>query len=241
MDNELGRKFKGRLKLDNQTGDLTISDISTTDTGSYKVTITSTTKTSITFSLTVKPADAVESISVIERDSVTLHTVTKIQRYDMIQWRFQNSPIAEINREAGIFNTSDGADGRFKHKLQLDCLSGSLTVNNIGTKHSGLYEVDIRSSKHTIHKTFSVTVSGEWISVSVMEGHSVTLNTDTELRRDDFMLWMVGDTVIAEISQTAQRFPTSEDSGLYELKISSSRHTILRRIIVTVTASVKKE
>uniref|UniRef100_A0A673JPT5 Immunoglobulin V-set domain-containing protein n=1 Tax=Sinocyclocheilus rhinocerous TaxID=307959 RepID=A0A673JPT5_9TELE len=134
-------------------------------------------------------------VSVLEGDSVTLRTgLTDI--HDVIQWRFgqQKSPIAEINRTAGIFNTFDGADGRFTDKLQLDCLTGSLTINNIGTRHSGLYKADISSSKHTIHKTFNVTVRDDVQSMSVMEGDSVTLRTRlTKIQTDDQIMWKFGD------------------------------------------------
>uniref|UniRef100_A0A8C2JKE6 Immunoglobulin domain-containing protein n=1 Tax=Cyprinus carpio TaxID=7962 RepID=A0A8C2JKE6_CYPCA len=105
-----------------------------------------------------------QSVSVLEGDSVTLKTgLTDIQRDAVIQWRFehQKSPVAEINRTAGIFNTYDGADGRFRDRLQLDHQTGSLIIMNMRNTHSGLYEADIirTSSKHTIHKTFNVTVS----------------------------------------------------------------------------------
>ncbi len=102
----------------------------------------------------------VNPVSVMEGDSVTLHTdVPEIQRYDVIRWRFgqQTSPVAEINRTAGIFNTSDGPDGIFRDRLTLNNQTGSLTINTTETNHSGHYEVEI-SSKHTIHKSFSVTV-----------------------------------------------------------------------------------
>ncbi len=110
-----------------------------------------------------------KSVSVKVGDSVTLNTdLTEIQRDDEIQWKFehQNSPVAEINRKARKISTYDDTDGRFRDKLQLDYLTGSLTIRNIGIKHSGLYEADIStsSSKHTIHKTFNVTVSGECFS-----------------------------------------------------------------------------
>ncbi len=119
----------------------------------------------------VAPVDEVKSVSVLVGDSVTLNTdLTEIQTDDETQSRFehQNSPVAEINRKARKISTYDDTDGRFRDKLQLDYLTGSLTIRNIGIKHSGLHEADIStsssSSKHTIHKTFNVTVSGECFS-----------------------------------------------------------------------------
>ncbi|KAF4097286.1 hypothetical protein G5714_021294 [Onychostoma macrolepis] len=53
------------------------------------------------------------------------------------------------------------------------------------TNHSGRYEVEI-SSKHTIHKSFNVTV-GEIKTVLVIEGDSVTLRTDTEKMDEERM------------------------------------------------------
>uniref|UniRef100_A0A673JUN3 Immunoglobulin domain-containing protein n=1 Tax=Sinocyclocheilus rhinocerous TaxID=307959 RepID=A0A673JUN3_9TELE len=209
--------FRRRLWLDNQTGSLTITNTRTTDDGLYEVEISS-----------IVSADAVKPVSVLEGDSVTLRTgLTDI--HDVIQWRFgqQKSPI-------------------------LDCLTGSLTINNIGTRHSGLYKADISSSKHTIHKTFNVTVRDAVKSELVTKGKTVTLQTNvTEIQKDDQILWMFGEIVIAEINKAAQRFnkgrlklnnqtgsltitnAKTTDSGLYELKISSSRHIILRRITVT--------
>uniref|UniRef100_A0A8C1QM59 Immunoglobulin domain-containing protein n=1 Tax=Cyprinus carpio TaxID=7962 RepID=A0A8C1QM59_CYPCA len=126
----------------------------------------------------------VKSLSVLEGDSVTLLSgVPEIQRDDVIRWRFEHrkSPVAEINKTAEIFNTFDGPDGRFRDRLKLDHQTGSLTITNTITTDSGLYEVEISSSsKHTIHKTFTVTVSGEIKTVLVIEGDSVTLHTDTE-------------------------------------------------------------
>ncbi len=121
----------------------------------------------------VVSADEVKLVSVIvnEGDSVTLRTDDPdIQRVDVIRWRFeqQKSPVAEINRTAGIFNTFDGPDERFRGRLELDHQTGSLNITNITTEHAGLYKAEISStrSKHTIHYTqsFNVTVSGESIN-----------------------------------------------------------------------------
>ncbi|XP_052446705.1 uncharacterized protein LOC127988143 isoform X2 [Carassius gibelio] len=263
FDDVLEGRFRGRLKLDNQTGALTIRNIRTEHSGLYEVTSSKHSLNKI-FNVSVVPVDDVKSVSVLVGDSVTLHTdLTEIQRDDEIQWRFghQNSPIAEIDRKARKVSTYDGPDGRFRHNLQLDYLTGSLTIKNIGIRHSGLYEVDIStsSSKHTIHKSFIVMVSGEIKSETVKEGESVTLRTGfTEVQIYDSMTWMFGDTVLAVINKGAQLYDDDErfrdklqldnqtgsltitkctisNSGLYELKILSNRQNVHQRFNVTLS------
>ncbi|CAM4660885.1 unnamed protein product [Leuciscus chuanchicus] len=259
--------YRDGLKLDKQTGDLKITNIRSTDSGEYKLKVRNTRGSSEkTFSVSgVSGVDEVKSVSVIVGDSVTLNSRTIIQTDDVIEWRFLNSPIAEHNRKTGNFSTSDGPDERFRHRLQLDPQTGSLTITKIGPKHSGFYEAGFRKSSrtHTIHKSYNVTVSGEMKSaLSVKEGDSVTLQTGlTEIQRDDLMLWRFGDTVIAEIYKAQKRFSIyddverfrdrldlnkktgsltitdtrTEDAGLYELQINIIRFTINKRISVTVS------
>ncbi|XP_073793160.1 uncharacterized protein isoform X4 [Danio rerio] len=264
-DVDLDGKFKGRLQLDPQTGDLTLRNIRTTDSGPYEV--TNRFSLNKMFSLEGVSAEEIQIVSAMVGDSVFLHTdVIEMLNYDVIRWKFgpQNALIAEINKLERSFRTLDGDDGRFRHRLQLD-QTGSLIIKNTGIKHSGLYEVDISSGKHTIHKTFNVNISGEIKAVSVKEGVSVTLHTGlTEVQMSDFTLWMFGDTVIAELFKEARRFYTYDgedvrfkgmlnldnqtgsltitnirilNSGLYDLKISSSRRTINKRISLTVINS----
>ncbi len=116
-------------------------------------------------------ADEAKSVSVMEGDSVPLRPdPTYIQGYDVIRWRFgqQKSLVAEINIRAGIFNTYDGPDERFRDRLKLNNQTGSLTITNTTTTDAGLYEVEISSTRrrYTTHHTqsFSVTVSGESIN-----------------------------------------------------------------------------
>lgn len=82
---------------------------------------------------------------------------------DLILWWFEHgdSPIAKIDRKAQIFCTYDGDDGRFKDRLQLDNETGNLTLKDSRTTDSGLYDVDSRSSTHTLFKRFSITVCGK--------------------------------------------------------------------------------
>uniref|UniRef100_A0A672KU00 Ig-like domain-containing protein n=1 Tax=Sinocyclocheilus grahami TaxID=75366 RepID=A0A672KU00_SINGR len=101
-----------------------------------------------------------ESVSVMEGDSVTLHTdVTQIHENDDIQWKFgaENTLIAEISRDAGIFSTSDDLDERFRDRLKLDPQTGSLTITNITTEHTGLYKLEISGVKLS-SKKFNVSV-----------------------------------------------------------------------------------
>ncbi len=108
-------------------------------------------------------ADAVESVSVTEGESVSLNSgLTGIQTRDVIQWTFGYpvTRIAIISREDGIVSTSDGPDGRFRDRLKLDHQTGSLTITNTRTTDSGLYTVNIKDAKQTRYR-FNVTVYGE--------------------------------------------------------------------------------
>uniref|UniRef100_A0A8C1MZT4 Ig-like domain-containing protein n=1 Tax=Cyprinus carpio TaxID=7962 RepID=A0A8C1MZT4_CYPCA len=105
-------------------------------------------------------AGVMKSLSVMEGDSVTLHTDTDTQRNDaVIEWMFgaQNPDIviAEINREANI---SDVSDERFRDRVKMDSQTGSLTFTNIRTTDSGLYKVDITINNSLVVRRFSVTV-----------------------------------------------------------------------------------
>ncbi len=98
--------------------------------------------------------DAVKSVSVTERESVTLEIDDTTD--DQIQWRFghnNNIFIAQINRQNKTVN-DDALGGRFRDRLELD-KTGSLTITD-----SGLYEV-IGSSTQTPLNTFNLTVYGE--------------------------------------------------------------------------------
>ncbi|XP_051978015.1 SLAM family member 9-like isoform X2 [Xyrauchen texanus] len=96
----------------------------------------------------------------MEGDSVTLHTdLTEIQDKDEIEWWFipENIRVARIKRK--IFNTYDDVlDERFRGRLHLNHQTGDLTITNITTEHTGLYQLIIITVKKTT-KIFSVTVS----------------------------------------------------------------------------------
>ncbi len=102
----------------------------------------------------------VKTVSVMEGDSVTLNTDVEIQTEDHILWTFgpQSVQIAEIiKRDHFIFVSNNG---RFRDKLHMDIQTGSLTIRNIRSEHSGLYQMQISSSK-VLLKRFNVTLYGE--------------------------------------------------------------------------------
>lgn len=104
-----------------------------------------------------------EKVSVKEGDSLTLHTdVTEIQRIFFLMWMYgsQNIIIAKIDGKTQTVSLYDVDDGRFEDRLQLDNKTGSLSISDIRTKHSGDYHLKIISNE-TFLKTFSVTVHGE--------------------------------------------------------------------------------
>ncbi|XP_026120218.1 uncharacterized protein LOC113099576 [Carassius auratus] len=187
-------RFRDRLKLDKQTGSLTITNFTFEHAGDYSVYNNTVSKR---FWLSVY-----DEISVKEGDSVTLNSdLTEID-YDRIWWRFEDSSIAKIYKWENRFSVyEDVPDGRFRDRLKLDNQTGSLTITNITTEHAGRYELMINSMSR-MRKTFFLNAVNE--EISVKKGDSVTLNSDLiEIMNGVKIKWRFGAeiTLLAEISR----------------------------------------
>ncbi|XP_052445561.1 uncharacterized protein LOC127987320 [Carassius gibelio] len=153
-----------------------------------------------------------------ERTSVTLNSgLTEIMDGDLIQWRFFNTLIAEISKQAeGITEFYDDLDVRFGSRLKLDNQTGSLTIRNTISALSGRYELQTNS----LRKSFKITVlsgldlRGAHLALSAMEGDSVTLNTNfIKMADDDLLQWKFFDknTLLAEINKQTNSFTLYND------------------------------
>ncbi|KTG02133.1 hypothetical protein cypCar_00048313 [Cyprinus carpio] len=172
-------RFRDRLKLDHQTGSLTIMYINTTDAGLYELKIISIRKSSEkTFNVTVHgsllvcvpdvPAnerDQMQRKSVKEGESVTLDPAVMKNPEDLMTWYFNDICIAEISDYLSHICTdvqcNEGTE-RFRDRLKLDHQTGSLTIVNITNTDSGEYKLQINSSRFSIMRNFSVYVIGEY-------------------------------------------------------------------------------
>ncbi len=87
----------------------------------------------------------------------------ELQRDDVVEWRFEGNVIAKVSRAANKIyqKTYDGADGRFRNRLELDGKTGSLTITNTRTTDSGEYQLQIASNGNVESYRFNVSVFGE--------------------------------------------------------------------------------
>ncbi|XP_057181221.1 uncharacterized protein LOC130548461 isoform X2 [Triplophysa rosa] len=259
-------RFRDRLKLDDQTGSLTITHMKNEDSGPYEadVTIGRITHTiHKTFSVTDSGVFG-DTVSVNDGDSVTLHThLTDIQRDDVIKWWFKDDLIARINREVNNSDPVYEPDERFTDRLKMNPQTGDLTITDITSQHTGLYQLEIVSKRtETKLQTFSVSLSPE-VKI-VKERDSVTLHFDVfDLQRNDQIHWKIkhNNSPVAEIiivngkisthliderfrdrlkldDQTGSLTIThmkNEDSGPYEADVTIGRitHTIHKTFSVT--------
>uniref|UniRef100_A0A8C2EF57 Si:dkey-182g1.6 n=1 Tax=Cyprinus carpio TaxID=7962 RepID=A0A8C2EF57_CYPCA len=204
------------------------------------------------------------TLSVMKGDTVTLSPDdAEIQTGDPILWKFEGSIIGKRKTDGSI-STYDGPGGISKDKLLLDKQTGSLTITDLTTDHTGLYQLEIKSTTE-IFKKYSVTVSGTGgvKTRSVKEGEIIILNTgviNIDSEGYNLILWKTKDIIVGEINKKINRNNGGQDifngrqqlnensgsltisdsrttdSGVYHLTMSSSSHTLQRTITVTVRA-----
>ncbi|XP_042604942.1 uncharacterized protein LOC122141489 isoform X1 [Cyprinus carpio] len=126
------------------------------------------------------------SVSVMEGDSVTLHTDVKTKQRDRIRWYFNDTRIAQITGDLSKTCTDVQCNEdteRFRDRLKLDHQTGSLTIMNIRNTDSGDYHLETIISGSISEKIFNVTITGGPGSKAVqmkrtmeMKGASDTLN-----------------------------------------------------------------
>ncbi|XP_051764536.1 SLAM family member 5-like isoform X4 [Ctenopharyngodon idella] len=119
--------------------------------------------------------DTVKTLSVMEGDSVTLQTeVTELKKADLSLWTFgpERTRIAQINRQISKISYYDGLNKRFRNRLHLDNQTGSLTITNTRTEHTGAYAfLQIIDGKYVPPKKYNVTVSAR-LPVPVISSNS---------------------------------------------------------------------
>ncbi|KTG30893.1 hypothetical protein cypCar_00037562 [Cyprinus carpio] len=79
------------------------------------------------------------SVSVMEGDSVTLHTGVETNQQDRIRWYFNYTRIAQITGDLSLICTDVQCNEdteRFRDRLKLDHQTGSLTIMNAKTTDS---------------------------------------------------------------------------------------------------------
>ncbi|KAI7791577.1 putative CD48 antigen-like [Triplophysa rosa] len=149
---EPDERFTDRLKMNPQTADLTITDITSQHTGLYHLEIDGVISPN-SFSVIVFSAkNKTERVSVNDGDSVTLHTrltdiptdrLTDIPTDDVIAWRFNGSRIARINRETINSDPVYDPDERFTDRLKMNPQTADLTITDITSELTGLYQLEI--------------------------------------------------------------------------------------------------
>ncbi|KAA0711974.1 hypothetical protein E1301_Tti012715 [Triplophysa tibetana] len=125
-------------------------------------------------------SDEVKSVSVMEGDSVTQHTnLTHTQTDIQILWTFKlHTRLAEILKREQMNSYFVSRDGIFRDHLQMDNQTGSLTITNIKTEHTGLYKLMIISDKIS-YTSFTVIVHAH-LSVPVISRDSSQCSSSSE-------------------------------------------------------------
>ncbi|KAK2906694.1 hypothetical protein Q8A67_005679 [Cirrhinus molitorella] len=228
-------RFRDRLKVD-EFGSLTIMNIRTEDAGVYKLKISGSLIKIFNVSVTSYSVGS-GKVSVMEGDSVTLHTDVETNQQQEIIWRFNDTIIAEISGDLSFICTDvqcndEGTERfRFRDRLKLDHQTGSLTITDINTTDSGVYELQIISSSNSVWRIVSITVIGvsaaeqdQMNRKSVKEGESVTLETWVKINKPNNLMWHFNETRITEING-GKKICTDDECEDADLRLEVNNQT----------------
>ncbi|XP_016388100.1 uncharacterized protein LOC107723883 isoform X2 [Sinocyclocheilus rhinocerous] len=101
-----------------------------------------------------------------EGESVTLESRVIKNPNNSMTWYFNDTRIAEITGDQRKICTDDQCKERFRDRLKLDHQTGSLTITNTRTTDSGEYKLKNSSSRFSIIRSFTVTVTVTYVSDS---------------------------------------------------------------------------
>ncbi|KAG1946364.1 hypothetical protein F2P79_013827 [Pimephales promelas] len=202
-DDVLDGRFRDRLKLNHHTGSLTITHTTTEHTGVYR--LYGATLSIKSFSVSVyahlptpnitkhSSSSSSSSCSVVCSSVLSVCDAT-------LSWYAGMSVLSSISVCDLSISLSLPLEVEYQDKNTYSCVLNNPISNQ--TTH-----LDINTLCHTREGVFSE-------SVSVMEGDTVTLNTDlTKIHEDDDILWKYGPkkSLIAKISIGNRIFTTYDD------------------------------
>ncbi|XP_039538629.1 uncharacterized protein LOC120486582 isoform X3 [Pimephales promelas] len=185
--NEGTERFRDRLKLDHQTGSLTIMNTTNTHSGEYTLKIFSIRVGEKIFNVSVHGVSAAEidEMKRNEGESVTFDPPLARKPNDVMMWYFNDTLIAEINGNLSDICTDVQCNKdteRFRDRLKLDNQTGSLIIINIKITDSGVYKLQMIFNNSSFNisrvKRFNLTVSvvpGSGLSSGAVAGIVVLL------------------------------------------------------------------
>lgn len=103
-------------------------------------------------------------VSAPEGSSFTFpRDIADVEKYDLITWIFENTTIAEFNRQRSpSIKYGDVQDGKFKDRLKMDDQTRALAITDIKSTDSGLYKLQvIVQNQETKNRAYRLTVSSE--------------------------------------------------------------------------------
>ncbi|XP_056109093.1 uncharacterized protein LOC130086897 [Rhinichthys klamathensis goyatoka] len=161
-------RFRDRLKLDHQTGSLTIMNTRNTDFGVYKLKIINNNNNDWTFNVSVHDTvmDIIKTKSVKEGESVTFDSEIR-KPNDVMTWYFNGILITEITGDQSKICTDVQCNERFRDRLKVN-QTGSLTITHTRNTDSGEYTLQMISNRCRITKSFDVDFIGSHVETPVL-------------------------------------------------------------------------